>query len=149
MNLPKSKTPREEGSRSTGIQGWRSSWISLCLQDEFFRSQEDNYLTLARRRKKECHHLEHQPIMPDNITLPLQRRPALIPKDAKLGPDDIRSICTRTGHAIIPPPDPATHRAQADPIRSESDKPNRGTKRKASTSNDRTYETTQSTPTAS
>ncbi|KAF7513598.1 hypothetical protein GJ744_008892 [Endocarpon pusillum] len=68
------------------------------------------------------------------------RRPALIPKDAVLGADDIWSICTRTGHAILPPPEPSsTQQAQSsqeDFIKAGLDAANRGTKRKASTSND-------------
>lgn len=76
--------------------------------------------------------------------IPPQRRPALIPKDAVLGPDDILSICTRTGHAIIPPPEQSSPQ-QAPHSHTEfnqagHDSIKQGTKRKASTSNDRTYE---------
>lgn len=72
------------------------------------------------------------------------RRPALIPKDATLGPDDIVSICTRTGHAMIPPPElesgQQAQSSQTDFIQAGLAEVQRGTKRKASTSNDRTYE---------
>jgi hypothetical protein len=71
--------------------------------------------------------------------IPISRRPALIPKDNALGADDIWSICTRTGHAIVPPPDPfpiqQAQNPQADFIQAGLDAVTRGTKRKASMSN--------------
>jgi hypothetical protein len=77
-----------------------------------------------------------------------RRRPALIPKDATLGPEDIWSICARTGHAIIPPPEPPsaqqTATSQKDSTQAALDTAQRGTKRKASTSDDPTYEATPS-----
>lgn len=73
-----------------------------------------------------------------DIELPIRRRPALIPKDNALGADDIRSICSRTGHAIVPPPEPDSAnqagKTQADFFHASLDAVNRGTKRKASTS---------------
>jgi len=77
-----------------------------------------------------------------------RRRPALIPKDAILDHEDIWSICTRTGHAIIPPPEPPSAQqagtSQKDPTKAALDTAQRGTKRKASTSDDPTYEATPS-----
>lgn len=79
-----------------------------------------------------------------DMELPIRRRPALIPKDNALGADDIRSICSRTGHAIVPPPEPYSvqqaEKSQADFIHASLDAVNRGTKRKASTSSSSTYD---------
>jgi hypothetical protein len=77
-----------------------------------------------------------------------RRRPALIPKDAVLDHEDIWSICTRTGHAILPPPEPPSAQqaetSQKDSIKAGLDTSQRGTKRKAPTSDYPTYEATPS-----
>jgi hypothetical protein len=77
-------------------------------------------------------------------TIPPQRRPALIPKEAVLDHDDIWSICWRTGRAILPEPEPRLaqqiHYSGAETNQPGFDMTVRGTKRKASTTNDLTYE---------
>jgi hypothetical protein len=117
-----------------------SSKNCLCLQSALLTVQLNHRTTTPALQ---CYELQQHPIMTDSA-IPPQRRPALIPKDAILGPDDIWSICTRTGHAMVPPPEPFSVQ-QAHGLRTElsqrsCDAARRGTKRKASTSNDRTYE---------
>lgn len=81
-----------------------------------------------------------------DMTVPPQRRPALIPKDAKLAPEDIWSIFKRTGYAMVPPPEPSSPKqaqnSRNDLVQTAPDDSKRGTKRKASTTNDRTYDST-------
>jgi hypothetical protein len=85
-------------------------------------------------------HMKLHSIMSDE-NISTQRRPALIPKDADLNADDILAIKRRVGQ-VIPsfPSSLKLHKLEAETNQKSPDSGPRGTKRKASTSDDITYQ---------